>query len=92
MRMNTRKIPPVSFKALTILWTPCWNSRDLRSRLFKYGSGTGSNFSRVRAKGELLSGGGESSGVLSFLEGFDRWAGSIKSGGTYQTGSQNGYP
>ncbi|MDE0425954.1 MAG: vitamin B12-dependent ribonucleotide reductase [Candidatus Poribacteria bacterium] len=51
-------------------------------RLFKYGSGTGSNFSQVRAKGELLSGGGESSGVLSFLEGFDRWAGSIKSGGT----------
>ena len=51
-------------------------------RLFKYGSGTGSNFSKVRARGELLSGGGESSGVLSFLEGFDRWAGSIKSGGT----------
>ena len=51
-------------------------------RLFKYGSGTGSNFSRVRAKGEPLSGGGASSGVLSFLEGFDRWAGSIKSGGT----------
>lgn len=51
-------------------------------RLFKYGSGTGSNFSRVRAKGEHLSSGGESSGVLSFLEGFDRWAGSIKSGGT----------
>ena len=51
-------------------------------RLFKYGSGTGSNFSRVRAKGEALQGGGASSGVLSFLEGFDRWAGSIKSGGT----------
>ncbi|HIM09665.1 TPA: vitamin B12-dependent ribonucleotide reductase [Candidatus Poribacteria bacterium] len=51
-------------------------------RLFKYGSGTGSNFSSVRAKGEPLSGGGASSGVLSFLEGFDRWAGSIKSGGT----------
>lgn len=51
-------------------------------RLFKYGSGTGSNFSKVRAKGESLSSGGESSGVLSFLEGFDRWAGSIKSGGT----------
>ncbi len=51
-------------------------------RLFKYGSGTGSNFSKVRARSELLSGGGESSGVLSFLEGFDRWAGSIKSGGT----------
>ena len=51
-------------------------------RLFKYGSGTGSNFSQIRAKGESLSGGGASSGVLSFLEGFDRWAGSIKSGGT----------
>ena len=51
-------------------------------RLFKYGSGTGSNFGKIRAKGEPLSGGGASSGVLSFLEGFDRWAGSIKSGGT----------
>ena len=51
-------------------------------RIFKYGSGTGSNFSQIRAKGESLSGGGASSGVLSFLEGFDRWAGSIKSGGT----------
>ncbi len=51
-------------------------------QVFKYGSGSGTNFSRVRAKGEALSGGGESSGVLSFLEGFDRWAGSIKSGGT----------
>ena len=51
-------------------------------RLFKYGSGTGTNFSRIRAKREELSGGGASSGVLSFLEGFDRWAGSIKSGGT----------
>ena len=51
-------------------------------RLFKYGSGSGTNFSKIRAKGEELSGGGASSGVLSFLEGFDRWAGSIKSGGT----------
>ena len=51
-------------------------------RLFKYGSGTGTNFSKIRAKREELSGGGASSGVLSFLEGFDRWAGSIKSGGT----------
>ena len=51
-------------------------------RLFKHGSGTGTNFSKIRAKGEELLGGGESSGVLSFLEGFDRWAGSIKSGGT----------
>ena len=51
-------------------------------RLFKHGSGTGTNFSKIRAKGEWLLGGGTSSGVISFLEGFDRWAGSIKSGGT----------
>ena len=51
-------------------------------RLFKHGSGTGTNFSKIRAKHEGLSGGGSSSGVISFLESFDRWAGSIKSGGT----------
>ena len=51
-------------------------------KLFKYGSGTGTNFSKIRSKGEPLSGGGEGSGVLSFLEGFDTWAGCIKSGGT----------
>jgi ribonucleoside-diphosphate reductase alpha chain len=51
-------------------------------RLFKYGSGVGANFSKVRGKGELLSGGGTSSGVLSFLDIYDRAAGSIKSGGT----------
>ena len=50
--------------------------------LFKFGSGSGTNFSKIRGNGELLSSGGASSGVLSFLEGFDRWAGSIKSGGT----------
>lgn len=52
------------------------------ARLFKYGSGTGSNFSKIRGKGEKLSGGGESSGLLSFLKVFDAAAGSIKSGGT----------
>lgn len=51
-------------------------------RLFKFGAGTGSNFSAIRAKGELLSGGGTSSGLMSFLEIFDRAAGAIKSGGT----------
>ena len=51
-------------------------------KIFKYGSGTGSNFSKIRGKTEILSGGGASSGVISFLEGFDRWAGCIKSGGT----------
>ena len=52
------------------------------ARLFKYGSGTGSNFSRLRGEGEKLSGGGKSSGLMSFLKVGDRAAGSIKSGGT----------
>ncbi len=52
------------------------------ARLFKYGSGTGSNFSPLRAKFEKLSSGGTSSGVMSFLEVFDRGAGATKSGGT----------
>jgi ribonucleoside-diphosphate reductase alpha chain len=52
------------------------------ARLFKYGSGTGSNFSRLRGEGEPLSGGGRSSGLMSFLKIGDRAAGSIKSGGT----------
>ncbi len=52
------------------------------ARLFKYGSGTGSNFSSVRGKQEKLSGGGTSSGLMSFLEVFDRAAGATKSGGT----------
>lgn len=52
------------------------------ARLFKYGSGTGSNFSRIRGAGEPLSGGGKSSGLLSFLKIGDRSAGAIKSGGT----------
>ena len=50
--------------------------------LFKYGSGVGSNWSTIRAKDELLSGGGKSSGLLSFLKVSDRNAGAIKSGGT----------
>ena len=57
------------------LWTK-------ESRLFKYGSGTGSNFSNIRAKGEPLSGGGQSSGLMSFLKVGDVSAGAIKSGGT----------
>jgi ribonucleoside-diphosphate reductase alpha chain len=52
------------------------------ARLFKYGSGTGSNFSKLRADGERLSGGGKSSGLMSFLKIGDRAAGAIKSGGT----------
>jgi|TARA_B110000240_G_scaffold47210_1_gene53498 ribonucleoside-diphosphate reductase alpha chain len=56
-----------------------WNREAL---LFKFGSGTGSNFSNIRGSGEPLSGGGSSSGLLSFLKIGDRAAGAIKSGGT----------
>ncbi len=52
------------------------------ARLFKYGSGTGTNFSRLRGEKERLSGGGKSSGLMSFLKIGDRAAGAIKSGGT----------
>ena len=52
------------------------------ARLFKYGSGTGTNFSSLRGEGERLAGGGKSSGLMSFLKIGDRAAGAIKSGGT----------
>lgn len=52
------------------------------ARLFKWGSGTGTNFSNIRGRQEKLSGGGTSSGLISFLEVFDRAAGATKSGGT----------
>ncbi|HNY26554.1 MAG TPA: vitamin B12-dependent ribonucleotide reductase [Candidatus Sumerlaeota bacterium] len=52
------------------------------ARIFKYGSGTGTNFSSLRGRQENLSGGGTSSGVMSFLEVYDRAAGATKSGGT----------
>ncbi|NKX46502.1 vitamin B12-dependent ribonucleotide reductase [Roseicyclus persicicus] len=52
------------------------------ARLFKYGSGTGTNFSMLRGEGERLSGGGKSSGLMGFLKIGDRAAGAIKSGGT----------
>lgn len=52
------------------------------ARIFKYGSGVGTNFSNIRGDGEKLSGGGYSSGLMSFLKIGDRAAGAIKSGGT----------
>ncbi|MBV9440257.1 MAG: hypothetical protein JOZ24_09725, partial [Candidatus Eremiobacteraeota bacterium] len=52
------------------------------ARIYKYGSGSGSNFSKLRGAGERLSGGGTSSGLMSFLKVGDRAAGAIKSGGT----------
>ena len=57
------------------LWTK-------EARIFKYGSGAGSNFSAIRGKNEKLSGGGYSSGLMSFLKVGDQTAGAIKSGGT----------
>lgn len=52
------------------------------ARIFKYGSGTGTNFSNIRGERERLSGGGVSSGLMSFLKIYDRAAGAVKSGGT----------
>ncbi|MGB1528596.1 MAG: adenosylcobalamin-dependent ribonucleoside-diphosphate reductase, partial [Candidatus Puniceispirillaceae bacterium] len=65
----------VSEGGIMDLWTR-------EARLFKFGSGTGSNFSALRGEGERLSGGGKSSGLMSFLKIGDRAAGAIKSGGT----------
>ena len=59
-----------------------FNLVKAEARVFKYGSGTGTNFSALRARHEQLSGGGTSSGLMSFLEVFDRAAGATKSGGT----------
>ena len=58
------------------------------ARIFKYGSGSGSNFSALRGEGEPLSGGGSSSGLMSWLKIFDAAAGSIKSGGTTRRASK----
>ncbi len=58
------------------------------ARIFKYGSGSGTNFSILRAEGEPLSGGGVSSGLMSWLEILDRGAGAIKSGGTTRRASK----
>ena len=58
------------------------------ARIFKYGSGSGTNFSALRAEGEPLSGGGKSSGLMSWLKILDRSAGAIKSGGTTRRASK----
>src|SRR5262249_43336034 len=60
------------------------------ARIFKYGSGTGSNFSALRGENEPLSGGGKSSGLMSFLKIGDRAAGAIKSGGTTRRAAKMG--
>ncbi len=58
------------------------------ARIFKYGSGVGTNFSSIRGEGEKLSGGGTSSGLMSFLKIGDRAAGAIKSGGTTRSAAK----
>ena len=58
------------------------------ARIFKYGSGSGTNFSAIRAEGEPLSGGGKSSGLMSWLRILDRSAGAVKSGGTTRRASK----
>ena len=55
--------------------------QTLESRIFKYGSGSGTNFSTIRSAKETLKGGGVPSGPISFMRAFDAWAGIIKSGG-----------
>ncbi len=55
--------------------------QGVEARLFKYGSGTGTNLSSIRSSREALVGGGKPSGPVSFMRGFDAWAGTIKSGG-----------
>lgn len=59
-----------------------FNLLKTESRIFKFGSGSGANFSRLRSRYERLSGGGTSSGMMSFLKVFDRGADAVKSGGT----------
>ena len=62
--------------------TSIFSQLGAEAMLFKYGSGTGTNFSTIRGEGEKLSGGGSSSGLMSFLKVFDAGAGATKSGGT----------
>src|SRR4029453_10974512 len=56
--------------------------------LFKYGSGTGTNLSTIRSSKELLAGGGTASGPVSFMKGFDAFAGAIKPGGKRRPGGE----
>ena len=78
------RTPASSFRSRTTSSTraassTCWTRE---ARIFKYGSGVGTNFCKIRGENERLSGGGKSSGLMSFLQVGDRNAGAIKSGGT----------
>ncbi len=83
--MSIRSRMPASSSRSATIWSNDGGIMDLwvrEARLFKYGSGTGTNFSSLRGEGERLSGGGKSSGLMGFLKIGDRAAGAIKSGGT----------
>ena len=82
---SIRSRMPASSRASRTIWSmkaASWILWTREARLFKYGSGTGTNFSTLRGANEKLSGGGKSSGLMSFLKIGDRAAGAIKSGGT----------
>jgi len=92
-RMSIRSRMPASSSRSMTTFVNDGGIMDLwvrEARLFKYGSGTGSNFSKLRGEGEKLSGGGRSSGLMSFLKIGDRAAGAIKSGGTTRARRQDG--
>ena len=83
--MSVRNPMPASFNLSMMIWSmrmALWIYGCARRGYFKYGSGTGTNFSSLRSGNENLSGGGKSSGLMSFLKVGDRSAGAIKSGGT----------
>ena len=91
--MSIRNLTPVSSSPVGDDLVGDGGIMDLwvrEARLFKYGSGTGTNFSSLRAANEALSGGGKSSGLMGFLKIGDRAAGAIKSGGTTRRGRENG--
>lgn len=87
---RTESVPVASFPQVSACFIQSLDD-DLMSifdlvkseaRVFKFGSGTGTNFSKLRGKGQPLAGGGTTSGLISFLEVFDKAAGAVKSGGT----------
>ena len=78
---RSRSARPASSTRSRTPWSRSSSSRKTEGMLFKYGSGTGSNLSTLRSSREQLAGGGTASGPVSFMRGFDAFAGVIKSGG-----------
>ena len=78
---SSRSARPASSTPCRTRWSRSSTLAKTEGMLFKYGSGTGSNLSTIRSSRELLAGGGTASGPVSFMKGFDAFAGVIKSGG-----------